>query len=321
MRNFKKFLLPAALILAITAVNLGLNYALIPYSYVRIMMHQIQTEEYDTVFLGTSHGLNGISPKVVSEKTGQNAVNLCLGGEYPRDAYYLLRQVCEKKKPQRVIYELDSGYFCTPEGQRGDFNRIFYEMPVSLAKAEYFFAKERELDFRATLFPWFYYRGQFREMERIIQVKQGEDYKNYGAAAFKSSGQEFADGFVRNAPVPGGKEESDLELWKEENKNKDSFRYFEKLASFCKKQKIELIVITTPVPAETLKKYQKEFQEADAFFRKYLEGLGLEYYNYNRGERNIPNFDYSLNGFSDYEGHMDFQQAETFSAQLAEDLW
>ena len=60
MRNFKKFLLPAALILAITAVNLGLNYALIPYSYVRIMMHQIQTEEYDTVFLGTSHGLNGI---------------------------------------------------------------------------------------------------------------------------------------------------------------------------------------------------------------------------------------------------------------------
>ena len=222
MRNFKKFLLPAALILAITAVNLGLNYALIPYSYVRIMMHQIQTEEYDTVFLGTSHGLNGISPKVVSEKTGQNAINLCLGGEYPRDAYYLLRQVCEKKKPQRVVYELDSGYFCTPEGQRGDFNRIFYEMPLSLAKAEYFFAKERELDFRATLFPWFYYRGQFREMERIIQVKQGEDYKNYGAAAFKSGGQEFADGFVRNAPVPGGKEESDLELWKEENKNKDS---------------------------------------------------------------------------------------------------
>ena len=158
-------------------------------------------------------------------------------------------------------------------------------------------------------------------MERIIQVKQGEDYKNYGAAAFKSGGQEFADGFVRNAPVPGGKEESDLELWKEENKNKDSFRYFEKLASFCKKQKIELIVITTPVPAETLKKYQKEFQEADAFFQKYLEGLGLEYHNYNRGERNIPNFDYSLNGFSDYEGHMDFQQAETFSAQLAEDLW
>ncbi len=141
MRSFKKILLPIALAAAIGAVNLGLNYALIPYSYVRIMMHQIQTEEYDTVFLGTSHGLNGISPKAVSEQTGRKAVNLCLGGEYPRDAYYLLKQVCEKKEPERVVYELDPGYFCTPEGQRGDFNRIYYEMPASWTKAEYFFAK------------------------------------------------------------------------------------------------------------------------------------------------------------------------------------
>lgn len=321
MHSFKKFLLPIVLILAIAAVNLGLNYALIPYSYVRIMMHQIQTEEYDTVFLGTSHGLNGISPKVVSEKTGEDAVNLCLGGEYPRDAYYLLKQVCEKKKPRRVIYELDPGYFCTPEGQRGDFNRIYYEMPMSLTKAEYFFAKEGELDFRATLFPWFYYRGQFRSIKEVIAVKQGDDYKNYGAGAFSSGGQEFADGFMRNLPVPGMKEESALEVWKEEDKNEDSFRYFEKMAAFCKKQNIELIVASTPVPAETLEKYQKEFREADVYFRNYLKGLGLSYWNYNSGERDIPNFDYSLNGFTDYEGHMDSQQAEAFSAKLAEDLW
>ncbi|TGY96566.1 hypothetical protein E5329_09320 [Petralouisia muris] len=321
MRNFKRILLPVVLILTIAAVNLGLNYALIPYSYVRIMMHQIQTEEYDTVFLGTSHGLNGISPKVITEKTGKNAVNLSLGGEYPRDAYYLLKQVCEKKKPERVVYELDPGYWCTPEGQRGDFNRIFYEMPASLTKVEYFFAKERELDFRAALFPWFYYRGQFRDMKEIIQVKQGEDYKNYGTAAFWDGGQEFADGFLRNTPVPGMKEEKDLVLWKEADRNEDSFRYFEKLASFCKKRNIELIVVTTPVPAETLEKYAKEFQEADAFFQEYLERLGLEYWNYNCTERKIADFDYSLNAFTDYEGHMNVQQAEAFSAQLAEDLW
>ena len=321
MRSFKKILLPIALAAAVAAVNLGLNYALIPYSYVRIMMHQIQTEEYDTVFLGTSHGLNGISPQAVSEQTGRNAVNLCLGGEYPRDAYYLLKQVCEKKKPERVVYELDPGYFCTPEGQRGDFNRIYYEMSASLTKAEYFFAKERELDFRAALFPWFYYRGQFRDIKEIIAVKRGEDYKNYGAEAFSSGGQEFADGFMRNFPVPGMKEETDLEVWKEEDRNEDSFRYFEKLASFCRKKKIELIVVTTPIPAETLEKYQKEFQEADRFFQEYLDKLGIKYWNYNRSDRKIPDFDYSLNAFTDYEGHMNSQQAEIFSALLAEDLW
>lgn len=101
MRNFKKLLLPAVVVLALAAVNFCLDYALIPYSYVRIMMHQIETQEYDTLFLGTSHGLNGISPKIIEEKTGGRAMNLCLGGEYPKDAYYLLKQACKKAAPKR----------------------------------------------------------------------------------------------------------------------------------------------------------------------------------------------------------------------------
>lgn len=71
MHSFKKILLLVVGILALVGINLGLNYGLIPYSYVRIMMHQIETQEYDTLLLGTSHGLNGISPKVIEEKQGR----------------------------------------------------------------------------------------------------------------------------------------------------------------------------------------------------------------------------------------------------------
>ncbi len=81
MRSFKRVILPVFCLLFILAVaNTVLNYALIPYSYVRIMMHQITTENYDTVLLGTSHGLNGISPKILEEQTGEKTINLCLGG-------------------------------------------------------------------------------------------------------------------------------------------------------------------------------------------------------------------------------------------------
>lgn len=320
MRNFKKIILPAALVVVLAVVNMGLNYALIPYSYVRIMMHNIKTQEYDTVFLGTSHGLNGISPKVIDEKTGRKSINLCMGGEYPRDAYYLLKQVCEKQAPRTVVYELDAGYWSTPEGQRGDFNRIYYEMPVSRTKLEYFASKVAELDFRATLFPWFYYRGQMKNVKQIVECKQGEDYKNYGAAAFQNEGQSYADGFMRNTPVPGEKPENNLKLWDEETKNEDSFRYFEKMVSFCEKNNIELMVVITPVPRETLEKYEKQFQETDEFFTAYMEQLGVGYWNYNVPERDIKNFDDSLNAFTDYEGHMNFEQAEVFSAQLAEDF-
>ena len=320
MHSFKKILLLIAGALAVFTVNFGLNYGLIHYSYVRIMMHQIKTQEYDTLILGASHGLNGISPKVLEEKTGKKTMNLCLGGEYPRDAYYLLKLACEKSIPEAVVYELDFGYFCTPEGQRGDFNRIFYEMPLSRTKAEYFLAKEAELDFRAALFPWFYYRNQFRNAKEIIGVKQGEDYKHYGAEAFQSEGQSYADGFLRNTPVPGMKPE-ELTLWEEDEKNKDSFQYFEKLVSFCRKQGIELLVVTTPVPREALEKYGENFKQADEFFSEYFKELGVEYKNYNRKGQEIKDFDDSLNAFTDYEGHMNFQQAEVFSTQLAEDFF
>ncbi len=321
MRSFKKIILQVlGIVLILTAANLVMNYALVPYSYVRVMMHQIAVEEYDTIFLGTSHGLNGISPNVVEEHTGRNCMNLCMGGEYPRDAYYFLKQVCKKSVPKRVVYELDAGYWCTQEGQRGDFNRIYYEMPWSFVKLEYTAAKMLELDFRATLFPWFYYRGQMGKVKEIIACKQSEDYKKYGIAAFQSPAQGYRDWFMQNTPVFQTKPEEKLELWTEENKNEDSFRYFEKLAGFCRDKDIELVVIVTPVPEKTLEKHQKKYQELDTYFSSYLEEQGVVFINYNLPERKIKNFDYSLEAFSDYEGHMNADQAAMFSVQLAEDL-
>lgn len=321
MRNFKKIILPGlCVILILAVVNTVMNYALIPYSYVRIMMHQIETEEYDTVFLGTSHGLNGISPKIVERETGRSCINLCLGGEYPRDSYYLLRKVCEKSIPKRVVYELDAGYWCTEEGQRGDFNRIYYEMPWSSAKLEYFAAKMLELDFRAALFPWFYYRGQFKEIKETIACKQSQDYKEYGSQAFQKPHQGFVDGFIKNNTAPSDKPEEEIELWNEKQKNLDSFRYFEKLVSFCRKHNVELVVITTPVPQETLEKHQKEYQQMNAYFSAYMRERGIPYWNYNLPEYKMDDFDYSLRIFSDYEGHMNGDQAEIFSLRLSKDL-
>lgn len=319
MRSFKKIWWLPIVIFLVAAVNAGLNYALIPYSYVRIMMHDVRTRNYDTVVFGTSHGLSGISPKVIEEETGEQTANLCMGGEYPRDAYYLLQLVCEKKTPKTVIYEMDFGYWCTPENQRGDFNRIYYEMPFSKTKLKYFLHKETKLDFRAALFPWFYYRSQLWNMKSIIEGKQGDDYKNYGAAVFQSERQRYEDGFMKISPVPGEKPEC-LVPWDESEKNEDSFQYFEKIVSFCEAQGIRLVVVTTPVPREALEKYEREFQKADEFFTEYLEEQGVEYWNYNRSELQIDNFDDSLNAFTDYEGHMSAEQAEIFSVQMAEDI-
>ncbi len=323
MHSFKRIIRVVAVIiviLCITLLNKGLNYGLIPYSYVRIMMKDLQTQTYDAVIIGTSHGLSGISPKIIEEETGEKSINLCMGGEYPKDAYYMLKEAVRHHVPRKVVYELDPGYWCTQESQKGDFNRIYYEMPWSMVKLEYFVQKTMKADFRATLFPWFYYRSQYKEMPHIISGKQSSTYKNYGTEPFRNPGQSYEDGFIKRNEFLGEKSQENLVLWDETLLQQEAVAYFEKMAEFCKKKGIEFTVITTPVPAEALAEHL-EYEKADRYFAEYLKEQGISYYNYNEPKHKIENLDISLNAFTDYEGHMSWKQAEMFSRKLSEDLW
>lgn len=301
-------------------LNKGLNYGLIPYSYVRIMMKDLEMQSYDTIFVGTSHGLSGISPKIIEEKTGKKSINLCMGGEYPKDAYYMIKEAVRHHVPKKVVYELDPGYWCTKELQNGDFNRIYYEMPWSMVKLEYFIKKTMKSDFRAALFPWFYYRGQYKEMAQIIKTKQSHEYKSYGVKPFEGPGQSYEDGFIKRNEVLGVKPQDNLVLWDETLLQMESVKYFEKMAEFCKKKDITFVVITTPVPTEAIAEHN-EYKKADQYFAEYMKERGIPYYNYNEQKYKIEDLDISLNAFTDYEGHMSWKQAEVFSRKLAEDLW
>ena len=77
-------------------ITMLLNYALIPPSSVRINLHNLRNgQQYDTIFIGTSHGQYGIDPAAVDQATGTSSVSLCMADAYPDDMYYL-----EAKKGQ-----------------------------------------------------------------------------------------------------------------------------------------------------------------------------------------------------------------------------
>ena len=82
----------------------------------------------------------------------------------------------------------------------------------------------------------------------------------------------------------------------------------------CKDNNIKLTMVTTPIPQETLEKYRDNFENANKFFTSLMEKEGVEYYNYNYQE--ISGFDRSLNGFSDYEGHMYEEKSDVFSEEI-----
>ena len=93
MHNFKKLVSPVILMIIIICVNEMLCFAAKPYSFFRFDMHNLENgEEYTDIFVGTSHGKAAIAPEVVDQYTGGNSINMCLGGEYLSDSYFIVKE-------------------------------------------------------------------------------------------------------------------------------------------------------------------------------------------------------------------------------------
>ena len=299
-------------------INGVLTFAFYPYNYARIDVHNIETKAYDDLFVGSSHGKCAIDPLVIDEITGRKSTNLCMGGEYIQDSYFLVKEAVRNHKPSRIIYELDPGYWKTDPVEGTDFGSFYHEFPISLVKLEYFWDKMKDADFRTTLFPWYLYRQQMiKNPIGNIKMKLGEEYRTYSGTPFTNEAQSYEkEGFIYRKVIKDVKKgEENLILWEEDSLRRETAEDFERLVKYCKDEEIELVVITTPIPKKTLKKNKKAFREADKYFTEYMDSLNISYYNFNYIK--LKETDRSLKGFADQEGHMYGENARHFSEELA----
>lgn len=320
MRNFKKWMLPLLFVAVFVGINELLNYVLYPYTYTRADVHHLAASEYEDVLVGTSHGKCGLDPQVLEEVTGHKTINVCQGGEYPLDVYYLVREAARNKKVSRVIYELDPGYWAVEPEQTADYITFYKEFPWSRVKLEYFKDKMLQVDFRTTLFPWYLYRNQIGRIPEIVKQKQSDVYKNYGVEPFASQVQEYReDGFIVRHPAPGDRSAwQTAPLWRPENLRKEAVDAFEKLWKFCREEGIELDVVMMPIPQVTYEKYQKEYDAAIRYFTEFMEERQVPAFNYLDDLRSeVPR---ELEMYGDYEGHMYAETAAKFSRFFAEEL-
>lgn len=319
MHSFKRMISPVLFIVVIICINAIFTFVTKPYSFFRNDMHNLQTGEYSDIFVGTSHGKAGIKPGVVDKVTGRRSINLCLGGEYVSDSYYVVKEAARIGSPKRVIYELDPGYWVTEDSLGAEYLEIYDEFPVSMVKLEYMFSEIWDKDWRIGLFPWYLYRSGWKDAVSRAKSKLGEEYRNYEDSFFDNPTQSYGgEGNISIHRTDAPKTEDNLILWEESELQEKTVEDFDKLQQFCEKQGIELIVITTPIPQETYEKYKDNFDNAYTFFSEFMEKRGIPYYNYNNID--IEGFDKTVNGFSDYEGHMYEDEAEIFSMELGKML-
>ena len=316
----RRVLIIALFMACIVLGNVILNYAFIPYSYVKVDYNTAYNESHDIVFIGTSHGKCGIQTDVIDEITGSKSVNMCLGGEYLSASYYMLKSIIEQHKPKKVVYELDYGYWVTDEYTGTDSTLIYRNMRFSPAKLECFMDKEVNKDFRAICFPWYVFRKEYKMIPKNIENKWNGIEKSCDISAFASEAQYYKDGgsIYRNPVADSAKNWTNFIVWNRDKVVKDTKKYFGKLVKLCKDNNVELSVVITPVPNDTIEKYSTEYKDCDEYFRELSESYNVDYINYNYEE--VEGLDRSIKGYCDYEGHLTGENAMIFSKVLGEYL-
>lgn len=321
MRIFKRILIPVLFFAVLFGINTVMNYLMVPYTFTRFKVHTIETETFDDLILGASHAGTNISPAILSGITGRTAFNAAQGEEFPVDSYYFLKDAARDHKPGRLIYEFDPNYWITAQEISSNYAGMFAEMRFCPAKLQYFFAKMWKADFRTAFAPWYFYRAQVGDIRQNLFTKGTDNYKNFGTDTFDSATQTVhSDGFI--AVKPGKWDDTIIPRdWSEDMLQEDAREYFIRIAEFCAREGIELVVVTTPVPAETLEANAASYEAAGAEMSALAKEYGFRYLNYTGGELLAANkalTDADL--YADWDGHMYADAAEAFSKVLARDL-
>ena len=340
MRTFRKLLPLAAGIAFFLAVNLLLGYLMIPYQFTRMKIHRIETEDFQDLILGSSHGCAAMDPDVITLKTGRSCFNAAAGGQYPLDNYYLLRDACREHKPERVIFEYDPAYWIAVDPYNRNARYQLDVMENSGVKAGYFLDQFFSNDLRCVLMPWFEYRRDYDRIGENVAVKRSEAYRTFSSEPFDTEYQTcmengftaISEDIVRSEAIPELAFTPENEGYVQKNE-----KAFLRLVDLCEEQGIELVVVQTPLPPSTADACRAFFEEGSRKMTALAQSRGFTFLNFvpdasdasdapgvsdvsNPSDAPAEDALWTDDDFSDGEGHMRAGSARRFSAMLGEKL-
>lgn len=321
MHNFKRNITAVCILAAAIAVFLLLDFVLYPCTFTRNDIHAVTTKQFDDIYMGTSHGKMGIDPAAMENVSGRTGHNLCVGGQYSEDAYYLAQLILEKGfKPSRIIYEISPGYFTSEKEEGNNYLLFYHEFPVSLTKLSYFWDSVRNCNFRTMLFPWYEYPISY-ELEKMGETFTAKWNKDFGIETLKSDTQEYHEsGFIERYPVDvsGLSKPGKTEFHKEDVAERNML-YLKKLIKLCREKDIEFVALVTPIPGVTLSANAEAFGHAYQYFGEFFAENDVRYINFNSNQY-FPVFTHELSAYTDYDGHLNGEAAREFSKILAQVL-
>jgi len=318
MRKHKQTIITIVFLTVFIIVNSILNFTLVPPGLTRVILHELESNnDYKCIILGTSHGSYGIDADIVSQQMGKKTMNLCIGGEYMQDSYYLLKQVFKTNKPETIMLDLDFQYLLNVPKNSVSANFIYNSYPNSLDKISYFREKILRMEFRASLFPWMNYRDNYSNIINIFKTKLGSNYNNYSSKAVNMEKQDLyhGNGFVYRNHTDNSKTDKMQKLiWNPSIIDPESIEYLKKIIDLCNSKNTKIIMITTPISVETIKNSINEYNKSYTYLADLAKANNIDYYNFSLVKENV--FSRSIDDYWDYDGHMYGDAAQRFSHVL-----
>ena len=321
MRSFKGLFKGVCVAAAAAALLILLDSVLYPCTFMRNDIHAVSVQTYDDIFMGTSHGKMNIDPETMEGITGRTGHNICVGGEYPIDSYYIAKLMIERgHTPERIVYEVSGDYMVREKEEGNNYLLFFHEFPMGKSKLEYFAKSLLKCNFRTLLFPWYEYPVSY-ELSKIRDTVRIRFSGDYSGKELKTAAQEYhSSGFIERYPVDiTGQSAEGISAARVADILPENMEYLEKLIALCRENGIAFTAVTTPLPLPLLQANPQQYQEMWAYFDSFFTAQDVPWINYNDAEH-FQLFTHEPAAYTDMDGHMNGDAARAFSRVLAQNL-
>ncbi len=281
MFNFKTLLKILVFLLIFVLAETVLSFTLMPENIPsRMMMEDMaQSENIDTVLIGSSAVMTAVDPFLLEEELGQVCFNACSSLQQPIASYYLLQDILRLHSPKTVIFSANFSAFGAETLDELQSNLILFDfMQTSGVKLKFFFDAFKPADYPTVFLKSYHYRSSFKpEMlnpayifnkaraPRNPVLHESAEYTGKGFTAYTSIWDDSEPVEYYEPPVADPEKEE----------------YLRKLIALCRDRDIEVILLTTPHVQARFQTCPDYFELGNAFFSKIAEDCGAAYIDLN----------------------------------------
>lgn len=259
-----------------------------------------ETTEHDVIFIGDCEVYENISPITLWTKYGITSYIRGSAQQLIWQSYYILEETFEIEKPDIVIYNVQPMIYGEPQSEA--YNRMTLDgLKMSSSKINAIKASMLEDEsFLSYIFPVFRYHSRWSDLS-------AEDFKYMFSKDIVSHNGYLMQTAIRPMEsLPAVKPLEDYTL------PEISFEYLDKMASLCKENGAELILVKSP------SLYPHWYDEWDLQISEFASQKGLVYRNF-LSESDAMGIDMKTDTY-DMGMHLNVYGAEKYTSYLGQFL-